>query len=137
VYYVLIISKERERHLRLRKVINKLLPQAIIESFFGDEETFQFLSNSNIAPHLILVEKELAHNNELNMMPLIRSNDNLVEVPVIMLKEGSEIEQSLPSYLGATELRWDVVNRNIDEGAQAISKQWSASASSNWRSASM
>jgi response regulator RpfG family c-di-GMP phosphodiesterase len=87
VFYIVIAGDDRTDHVFLRRAMNKLVPQAIVESFYESDETVVFLKNHRQHPHLIFLDQNMLNSGVDGMMKLIRNTEGLKEVPVIILTD--------------------------------------------------
>src|SRR4051812_16508931 len=90
IFYIVIVGNDETDHLYLRKVMNKLLPQAIVESLYGNSEAVSYFEKHNAVPSVIFLDQHLMTINGCAIMPLIRSNEDMDQVPVIILGSQSD-----------------------------------------------
>jgi PleD family two-component response regulator len=126
IYYVVIIGKEKDDHFFLRKALNKLVPQAIVESLYGDEETVSFFARQNAVPSIIFLDKPLLSDRQNKFMNLIRYNEEMLKVPVIIL---SEIESGFTKTDSIKAGADEVFSRSyhvqdVDAIASEIREKW-------------
>ena len=91
VFYIVIAGDDHTDHVFLRKAMNKLVPQAIVESLYETHETVTFLKNHQQHPHLIFLDQNMVNAGDEGMIKLIRSTEDLKEVPVIILTDKKKI----------------------------------------------
>ncbi len=84
IYYVIIASERKDDHLQLRRVINKMLPQAIVESIYQDEEFRCFEKKMAFAPDLFFFDtcfySKVSAANLFESVPFIVIGDEPEEV---------------------------------------------------------
>jgi len=86
IYYVVIVSESIDDHLQLRRVINKMLPQAIVESIYQHKEFHCLEENSALVPDLFFLDvcfySIISLSNQFNAVPHIVLGDEPEEVIV-------------------------------------------------------
>ncbi len=97
VYYVVIVGNVPGDHLYLRRIINKMFPQAIVESLYLNEESLSFLTHHCQAPDLIFLQHQTAMADETGMYSLLKAQADLQKVPVILV--GDDAEEKVQSPL--------------------------------------
>ena len=85
IFYITIVENDRSDHSFLRKVIHSVLPQAIVESVYSDEEAIRYFNNCTTLPHLIFLDSEMLKISGRDTLHLIRRVDGLAEVPIVFL----------------------------------------------------
>lgn len=91
IYYVVIAALSAADHLQLRRVINRMLPQAIVESLHTPAEYQVFLNQSSRVPDLIFTD-DFQVTDKHALMQGLSENEVLRNVPVIII--GDEAEES-------------------------------------------
>ena len=84
-FYILIVDDDTDDHFFLRKAINKVIPQAIVESVYDGEEALQYLNNCTAMPNLIFLDLNMRKLSGRETMKIIKENKNLSHVPVVVL----------------------------------------------------
>ena len=87
IFYVIIAGDDQTDHVFLRKAMNKLVPQAIVESLYEPGETITFLQKHSPVPHLIFLDQNMIARGGSRMLQLIRDTEEFKHVPVIILTE--------------------------------------------------
>lgn len=90
IYYVVIIGDESSDHLVLRKIINKMIPQAIIESLYTWHDTQAFVNSHKQTPDLIFVDLNSEKEKVEATHATIRQNFDLEKVPLITIGDEAE-----------------------------------------------
>src|SRR5215207_5907573 len=85
VLYILIIDDDVDDHFLLRKAINQVVPQAIVESLYDGSEALQFLENCTALPNLIFLDLNMPIVSGMNTIKLIRQNESLSKIPIAIL----------------------------------------------------
>lgn len=97
-FYILIVDDDKDDHFFLRKAINTVVPQAIVESLYDGVEALQFLTTCTSLPNLIFLDLNMVVVSGMDTIKKIRSNENLEKVPIVVLttsKSQTEKEQTL------------------------------------------
>jgi CheY-like chemotaxis protein len=84
-FYILIVDDDTDDHFFLRKAINKIIPQAIVESVYDGDEALQYLNTCKAMPNLIFLDLNMRKLSGRETMKIIRENENLRNVPVVVL----------------------------------------------------
>jgi CheY-like chemotaxis protein len=101
-FYILIVDDDKDDHFFLRKAINKVIPQAIVESLYDGSEALNFLESCTALPNLIFIDLNMLLLSGRETIKKIRSNETLKTVPVVVLTTSkSESERDEALQLGA------------------------------------
>jgi len=84
-FYILIVDDDTDDHFFLRKAINKIIPQAIVESVYDGDEALKYLNTCKAMPNLIFLDLNMRKLSGKETMKIIKSNENLKSVPVVVL----------------------------------------------------
>src|SRR5882724_7344423 len=104
VFYILIIDDDDDDHFLLRKAINQVIPQAIVESLYDGSEALKFLENCTALPNLIFLDLNMPIVSGMNTIKIIKKNESLAKIPIIVLTTStSETERQESLNLGASE----------------------------------
>lgn len=85
LFNVVIIDHNTTDHSFLRKTINTVVPQVMIESIYNAAEALRYFKFCKTAPHFIFLTKDMLHVWGRNMVEFIRSSDLLTKTPLILL----------------------------------------------------
>lgn len=85
LFNVVVVDSNTTDHSFLRKSINTVLPQVIIESIYNAGEALRYFQSCKTRPHLIFLNKDMLHVWGRNMVEFIRKTDVLSQVPLIFL----------------------------------------------------
>jgi DNA-binding response OmpR family regulator len=134
IFYVIIVGNNQSDHVFLRKVMNKMLPQAIVESLYCNAEALSFLSHHCLRPDLILLERKALLIDGKNVIPVIKNRVDLKSVPIILLgDEADELGEAVVADTGADAYFFRSYPQNsIDWLARNLEVKWSQC----WKSAS-
>lgn len=112
IYYILIVDDDSDDHFFLRTAINKVIPQALIESVYDGEEALEYLNNCTFMPNVIFLDLNMAKISGRDTIKIIKDNEVLSKVPVVifttsrnedekkeMLKLGASAFYSKPSQI--------------------------------------
>lgn len=97
IYYVIIFGNQVDDHLNLRRVINKMFPQAIVESLYLNPESLSFLAQHSAAPDLIFVQNNARCNDGSLLLTHIKTVADLHQVPIIIFGDEAEEKFELPA----------------------------------------
>lgn len=98
IYYILIVDDDKDDHFFLRKAINQVIPQAIVESLYDGMEALKFLGTCTALPNLIFLDLNMVLVSGIDTIKKIRNNENLEKVPIVVLttsKSVTEKEETL------------------------------------------
>ncbi len=84
-FYILIVDDNESDHFFLRRAINKIVPQAIIESFYNGTEALNFLDTCTSMPSIIFMDLNMPRLTGIEAVKVIRKNESLAKTPVIIL----------------------------------------------------
>ena len=94
IFYITILEKNRSEHSFLREVIHSVLPQAIVDSVYGDDEAIRYFNNYSSIPHLIFLDQEMLHLSGNNTVEHIKQVNGLEQVPIVFLTSAPGIPQN-------------------------------------------
>lgn len=97
-YYILIVDDEKNDHFLIRRSIDHLIPQAIVESLYDGSEALEYLDHCSAMPNLIILDLKMRQISGRDTVSIIRKNEALAKVPVVIFtnsKEHSEKEELL------------------------------------------
>ncbi len=111
VFYILIIDRESNDHVRLRNVINRIVPQCFIESIYKEEQAISYFNNIKIAPNLIFLAMDMQKTVLRLTIYMIRKSDFLKNVPLVLLNSDTNLAQRRElKFLGVNEFYTDINN---------------------------
>lgn len=103
-FYILVVDDDKDDQYFLRQAISEVIPQAIVESLYDGTEALTYLDKCTALPNLIFLDLNMARLSGKSTMEIIRKNEALSNVPVIILttsKSAKEKQELLD--LGASE----------------------------------
>lgn len=95
LFNVLIVDKNDTDHTFLRRSINAVVPQVIIESIYNAGEALRYFTECKSAPHLIFLNKEMLNVWGRNLVEFIKNSNRLSNVPLIFLTNTFSESQKL------------------------------------------
>ena len=103
IYYILIVDDDSDDHYFLRTALNKVIPQALIESVYDGEEALEYLNNCTFMPNVIFLDLNMAKISGRDTIKIIKQNEVLSKVPVIIFTTSrDEDEKAEMLQLGAS-----------------------------------
>lgn len=84
MYYILIVDDDSDDHYFLRTALNKVIPQALIESVYDGEEALAYLDSCTFMPNVIFLDLNMAKISGRDTMKIIKQNEVLNKVPVVI-----------------------------------------------------
>jgi CheY-like chemotaxis protein len=103
VFYILVVDDDHDDQYFIRKAITQEIPQAIVESLYDGSEALAYLEKCTSLPNLIFLDLNMAKISGKDTMRIIRNNDHLSKVPVVVLTTSrNEKERSELLALGAS-----------------------------------
>jgi DNA-binding response OmpR family regulator len=85
VFNITIVEDNETDHSFLRQVIHSVVPQAIVESVYSDDEVVNYFNNCVNIPHLIFLNKDMLDSSGRDTVQLIKRVSGLDKVPIIFL----------------------------------------------------
>jgi CheY-like chemotaxis protein len=85
VFYILVVDDDQDDQYFIRRAINEVIPQAIVESLYDGSEALAYLEKCTSLPNLILLDLNMTKISGKDTMRIIRQNDSLQKVPVVVL----------------------------------------------------
>jgi|GEM_PF-2234101 len=85
IFYITIVENNKTENAFLRKVIHSVLPQAIVESIYDEDEAVRYLNNCSTIPHLIFLDPDMLKISGRNTIEMIKRVNGLDQVPIIFL----------------------------------------------------
>lgn len=111
IFYILIIGKVPEHHVRLREIINRSIPQSYIESIYSEAETAAYFRSLRIAPGFIILDTQIQHAVLRLTIYMIRQNSTLKQVPLALVNcDLSLNEKRELKYLGVNDFYAELSN---------------------------
>jgi CheY-like chemotaxis protein len=102
--YILVVDDDHDDQFFLRRAIGQVIPQAIVESVYDGTEAMAYLDRCTPLPQLIFLDLNMLKLSGKVTMGLIRQNEYLNKVPVIILTTSkNELERDELLRLGANE----------------------------------
>jgi CheY-like chemotaxis protein len=102
--YILIVDDDVDDHYILRRAINKVVPQVIVESVYDGTEAMTYLTRCDSLPDLIFLDLNMVKLSGKETITQIRSNPTLKDVPIAILSTSrAEAEKKACLALGANE----------------------------------
>ncbi|PBQ30796.1 hypothetical protein CNR22_03065 [Sphingobacteriaceae bacterium] len=103
IYYILIVDDDSDDHYFLRTALNKVIPQALIESVYDGEEALEYLNNCTFMPNVIFLDLNMAKISGRDTIKIIKQNEVLSKVPVVIFTTSKdEDEKAEMLKLGAS-----------------------------------
>lgn len=93
VYYILIVDDDSDDHYFLRTALNRVVPQAIIESVYDGEEALEYLNTCTYMPNVIFLDLNMAKLSGKDTMKIIKENESLSKVPVVIFTTSSDMAE--------------------------------------------
>lgn len=93
IYYILIVDDDSDDHYFLRTAINRVIPQALIESVYDGEEALEYLNNCTFMPNVIFLDLNMAKISGRDTMKIIKQNEILSKVPVVIFTTSRDEEE--------------------------------------------
>src|ERR1044072_4269125 len=84
IYYILIVDDDSDDHYFLRTALNKVIPQALIESVYDGEEALEYLNSCTFMPNVIFLDLNMAKISGRDTIKIIKENEVLCRVPVVI-----------------------------------------------------
>ena len=104
IYYILIVDDDSDDHYFLRTALNKVIPQAIVESVYDGEEALLYLNNCTFMPNVIFLDLNMAKISGRDTIKIIKQNEILCKVPVVIFTTSkNEDEKAEMLKLGASD----------------------------------
>lgn len=97
IYYVVIVGNVSDDHLCLRRIINKMFPQAIVESLYVNEESLSFLAHHSQAPDLVFLQYTANDSPSIDLYNKIKAQVDFKQVPIILI--GDEAEEKIDTLV--------------------------------------
>jgi CheY-like chemotaxis protein len=103
IYYILIVDDDSDDHFFLRSAIERIIPQALIESVYDGEEALLYLHDCVAIPNVIFLDLNMAKISGRETIKVIKQNEKLNKVPIVIFTTSkSEEEKSEMFSLGAS-----------------------------------
>ena len=93
IYYILIINEDSDDHCFLRTALNRVVPQALIESVYSSAEALEYVKACTLTPNLILLDLNLGEVSAKNTIKLLKATTNLNKVPIVVYTNNSNVEE--------------------------------------------
>ena len=93
VFYVLVVDDDQDDQYFIRKAINHVIPQAIVESLYDGDEALAYLKRCSALPNLIILDLNMTRLSGKETMRIIRKNESLSHVPVVVLTTSKNEEE--------------------------------------------
>lgn len=93
IYYILIVDDDSDDHYFLRTALNKVIPQALIESVYDGEEALQYLDSCTFMPNVIFLDLNMAKISGRDTIKIIKQNEVLSKVPVVIFTTSKDEEE--------------------------------------------
>lgn len=93
IYYILIVDDDSDDHYFLRTALNKVIPQALIESVYDGEEALQYLDSCTFMPNVIFLDLNMAKISGRDTIKIIKQNDVLSKVPVVIFTTSKDEDE--------------------------------------------
>lgn len=96
--YILLVEDDEVDRMTVKRAIRKLkIPNELITAENG-EEALDLLNNSEELPWFILMDINMPRMNGLELLKVMKSNERLKIVPVIMLTTSAQDEDRYQSF---------------------------------------
>jgi CheY-like chemotaxis protein len=124
--YILIVDDDVDDHYILRRAINKVIPQVIVESVYDGSEALTYLKRCDCLPDLIFLDLNMPMLGGKETIKQIRANNTLKNVPIAVLSTTrSEAEQKECMMLGANEFySKPYFNKQLLAIIQQVREKW-------------
>lgn len=93
IYYILIVDDDSDDHYFLRTALNRVIPQALIESVYDGEEALEYLNSCTFMPNLIFLDLNMAKISGRDTMKIIKANEVLSKVPVVIFTTSKDDDE--------------------------------------------
>jgi len=99
IFYITIVENNEPDHSFLRKVIHNVLPQAIVDSVYGEDEALQYFNNCSTIPHLIFLDRGMLRVSGKDTLELIKRVVGLAHVPIVYLSNVTTNESQRTDFI--------------------------------------
>ena len=93
IYYILIINEDSDDHCFLRTALNRVIPQALIESVYSSTEAQEYVKACTLTPNLILLDLNMTELSAKKTITLLKNNTTLNKVPIVVYTNNSNVEE--------------------------------------------
>lgn len=119
IFYIVIMDENFQHHQHLRKLIHKIIPQAIIESIYDFNESIQFFRREAFQPHILFLSEEMSKSG-LVISPDGYVNSYLLdEMPLVYLED-----KQTPSYFQRLKLLRPYNKATILKLLRKLNQKW-------------
>ena len=126
IYYILIVDDNEHDHFLLKKAINTVIPQTIIESLYNGSQALTFLNHCTSLPNLIFLDLNMPLLSGTEAIKVIRKNENLAKIPVIILTTNySDSKKQEMLKLGASDFYTKPLNpKDLIQIVEVVMDKW-------------
>jgi CheY-like chemotaxis protein len=123
---ILIVDDDKDDQLLLKQAIEKEVPSAIVESVFDGSGALGYFGSCIKRPDLIFLDLNMSVLSGRDTIKVLRKNDNLKEVPVIILSASkNEAEKQQVLKLGASAFYYKPSNnKDLLKIVQEVKTKW-------------
>lgn len=93
IYYILVIDNDSDEHYFLRTALNRVIPQAIIESVYCKEEIIHYFKTSTLIPNLILLDQKMAKEGANDTIKILKQNELFRKVPIVVYTDSEDVKE--------------------------------------------
>jgi DNA-binding response OmpR family regulator len=93
VFYFIIVEDSKSDHAFLRQAIHTVVPQAIVDSIYNEEEALKFFGDCKSVPNLIFLDEDMLKISGKSTIETIKKIEGLAHVPLIFLSNTINEEQ--------------------------------------------
>jgi len=93
IYYILIVDDDSDDHYFLRTALNRVVPQALIESVYDGEEALEYLNSCTFMPNVIFLDLNMAKISGRETIKIIKKNEILSKVPVVIFTTSKDEDE--------------------------------------------
>lgn len=126
VFYITIVEKNKTDHSFLRSMIHRVLPQAIVESVYEEEEAIHYFNNCSVLPHLIFLDEDMLLLSGRDTLELIRRVEGLDKVPLIFLTGSHTLQTSETTSGGSHFYSKPYQAQELRNIVSSLSSRWVA-----------
>ncbi|WP_317897198.1 hypothetical protein [Aurantibacillus circumpalustris] len=93
IFCITILECNEEEQSFLRKMIHSVLPQAIVESIYNNQEANRYFNNCSTMPQLFFVAQDMLNVSGEDTIKNIKRLDQSSETQIICLKNSTSKSQ--------------------------------------------
>lgn len=96
---ILLIEDDQIETLKFERILSSLSQKHQQQSVTNGEKALEFLKNATELPHLILLDLNMPKMNGLEFLKILKDNNRLHHIPVVVLTTSNNEKDILESYL--------------------------------------